>query len=113
MTAVITSPRNPAISWHCRDLGKGLSTTEQPNAAPTGARHHPGEHPQSSRRPGAVHEVPGTVTVIDSEKIESRLMVSIAYLVRYEPSVYVENSPVIDRYTGPGISFATSLRLHW
>ncbi len=43
-------------------------------------------------RPAPVRETPGTVSVIDSETIEERLVQDFADLVKYEPGVYVENN---------------------
>ena len=42
-------------------------------------------------RPAPVRETPGTVSVIDSETIQERLVADFADLVKYEPGVYVEN----------------------
>ena len=42
-------------------------------------------------RPVPVRETPGTVSVIDSETIQERLVTDFADLVKYEPGVYVEN----------------------
>ena len=43
-------------------------------------------------RPAPVRETPGTVSVIDSETIEERLIQNFADLVKYEPGVYVANN---------------------
>ena len=43
-------------------------------------------------RPAPVRETPGTVTVIDSQTMEERLVRDFADLVKYEPGVYVENN---------------------
>ncbi|MYI75717.1 MAG: TonB-dependent receptor plug domain-containing protein, partial [Acidobacteria bacterium] len=42
--------------------------------------------------PAPVMETPGTVTVIDSQTIQERMITDFADLVKYEPGVYVENS---------------------
>ena len=42
--------------------------------------------------PAPVQDTPGTVSVIDDETIEERLVQDFADLVKYEPGVYVENS---------------------
>ena len=42
-------------------------------------------------RPAPVMEIPGTVTVIDTEAIQGRMLETFADLVKYEPGVYVEN----------------------
>ena len=42
--------------------------------------------------PAPVQETPGTVSVIDSDAIQERLIENFADLVKYEPGVYVENS---------------------
>ena len=43
-------------------------------------------------RPAPVRETPGTVSVIDAETIQERLIENFADLVKYEPGVYVENN---------------------
>ena len=43
-------------------------------------------------RPAPVRETPGTVSVIDSQAMEERLVRDFADLVKYEPGVYVENN---------------------
>ena len=43
-------------------------------------------------RPAPVRETPGTVSVIDSQTIQERLLENFADLVRYEPGVYVESN---------------------
>ena len=43
-------------------------------------------------RPAPVRETPGTVSVIDSQTIEERLVRDFADLVKYEPGVYIENN---------------------
>ncbi len=43
-------------------------------------------------RPAPVRETPGTVSVIDSQTIEERLVQDFADLVKYEPGVYIENN---------------------
>ena len=42
-------------------------------------------------RPAPVADTPGTVTVIDSQAIQERMVTDFADLVKYEPGVYVEN----------------------
>ena len=43
-------------------------------------------------RPAPVREIPGMVTVVDSEVIQARLFENLSDLVKYEPGVYVENN---------------------
>ena len=43
-------------------------------------------------RPSPVRDTPGTVSVIDSETIQERLIENFADLVKYEPGVYVANN---------------------
>ena len=43
-------------------------------------------------RPAPLQETPGTVSVIDGDTIEERLIADFADLVKYEPGVYVENN---------------------
>jgi hemoglobin/transferrin/lactoferrin receptor protein len=43
-------------------------------------------------RPAPVRETPGTVSVIDSQTMEERLVRDFADLVKYEPGVYVETN---------------------
>ena len=43
-------------------------------------------------RPSPVREIPGMVTVVDSEVIQARLFENLSDLVKYEPGVYVENN---------------------
>ncbi len=43
-------------------------------------------------RPAPVRETPGTVSVIDGQTMEERLVRDFADLVKYEPGVYVENN---------------------
>ena len=43
-------------------------------------------------RPAPVQDTPGTVSVIDDQAIQERLVRDFADLVKYEPGVYVENS---------------------
>ena len=43
-------------------------------------------------RAAPVRETPGTVSVIDAETIQERLMEHFADLVKYEPGVYIENN---------------------
>ncbi|HEX2115702.1 MAG TPA: TonB-dependent hemoglobin/transferrin/lactoferrin family receptor [Alphaproteobacteria bacterium] len=47
----------------------------------------------ATRNERAVRDVPGTVTVIDSEEIERRNVNNTRDLIRYEPGVSVSNSP--------------------
>ena len=42
-------------------------------------------------RPAPVRDTPGTVSVIDAETIQERLVQDAADLVKYEPGVYIEN----------------------
>jgi len=46
----------------------------------------------ATRGEHSVAEVPGTVTVIDAQRVDDVLMRDLRDLVRYEPGVYVENS---------------------
>lgn len=46
----------------------------------------------ATRGEHSLAEVPGTVTVVESERIEQLMMLDTRDLVRYEPGVYVENS---------------------
>ena len=43
-------------------------------------------------RPAPVADTPGTVTVIDSQAIQERMVKDFADLVKYEPGVYIENN---------------------
>lgn len=43
-------------------------------------------------RPAPVRDTPGTVSVIDSQTIQERMVGDFADLVKYEPGVYVENN---------------------
>ena len=43
-------------------------------------------------RPAPVRETPGTVSVIDSQAMEERLVQDFADLVKYEPGVYIESN---------------------
>ncbi len=43
-------------------------------------------------RPAPVREIPGMVTVVDSEVIQARLFENLSDLVKYEPGVYIENN---------------------
>ena len=43
-------------------------------------------------RPTPVRDTPGTVSVIDSQAIQERLIENFADLVKYEPGVYIENN---------------------
>ena len=43
-------------------------------------------------RPAPVRETPGTVSVIDSQTIQERLLENFADLVKYEPGVHVESN---------------------
>ena len=46
----------------------------------------------ATRGEHSLSEVPGTVTVVESNRIEELMMLDVRDLVRYEPGVYVENS---------------------
>ncbi len=52
---------------------------------------HP-DSPSATLRPAPVRETPGTVSVIDADTIQERLVENFADLVKYEPGVYVENN---------------------
>ena len=43
-------------------------------------------------RPAPVRETPGTVSVIDAESIQDRMLENFADLVKYEPGVYIESN---------------------
>lgn len=46
----------------------------------------------ATRNPQTVKDTPGTVSVIDAETIERRLIESTADLVKFEPGVYIESN---------------------
>ncbi len=46
----------------------------------------------ATRNPQAVKDTPGTVSVIDGETIERRLIENTADLVKFEPGVYIESN---------------------
>lgn len=56
----------------------------------------------ATRVPTPVGDVPATVTVLDSARIETQLVENIEDLVRYEPGVSVRTSP--SRFTAAGAS---------
>ena len=49
-------------------------------------------HGERDAQSGIVKETPGTVSVIDAETIERRLIENIADLVKFEPGVYIETN---------------------
>ena len=79
---------------------------EQPNPAEPGTEPdpetaQPDDEPLSfldavtvtaTLSPAPVQDTPGTVSVIDDETIQERLVQDFADLVKYEPGVYVENN---------------------
>ena len=83
------------------DAGAQQEQTDPPPAEPRTGDAPAADDPLSfldsvtvsaTLRPAPVRETPGTVSVIDAETIEERLIENFADLVKYEPGVYVENN---------------------
>jgi hemoglobin/transferrin/lactoferrin receptor protein len=77
--ANFTTPQDPA------------PTPEQAPAAPA-PRFFDAVTVSATLNPATVKETPGTVSVIDAETIDRRLMSNVADLVAFEPGVYVETT---------------------
>lgn len=78
-------------------LAPGAAWAQAPSPSPSPAA---GESPRfleavtvsATLSPSAVGDTPGTVSVIDAEQIERRLLETTADLVTFEPGVYVESN---------------------
>ena len=93
---LIVTLAGPAGAWAQQDAAATQAESEQ-EAGATEATDDPLTFLDSvtvsaTLRPAPVRETPGTVSVIDAETIQERLMENFADLVKYEPGVYIENN---------------------
>ncbi len=90
----------PATAEAGQDTGDRQAASQQP-AVPEADAVQSTDDPltfldsvtvSATLRPAPVRETPGTVSVIDSQSMEERLVRDFADLVKYEPGVYIENN---------------------
>ena len=95
--AAARGPREPAT-----DFGPERRRTDQPAEPPAPAQPSTGDARErrffdtvtvsSTLNPLSLKETPSTVSVIDAETIDRRLVLNAADLVKFEPGVYIESN---------------------
>ena len=98
--ALVLALSGPGAVLAQEPAGNQLATARPP-AAPEAADVQSTDGPltfldsvtvSATLRPAPVRETPGTVSVIDSQAMEERLVQDFADLVKYEPGVYIESN---------------------